>query len=546
MSLRKHSSFLKLFPPTRPLEFVAIDILGPLARTTQGNRFLLVISDRFSKLTKTVPLKRITAYTIARAFCDQWVFVYGAPVYLLSDNGRQFTAKFFQEVCTKMGIRNLFTTTYHPQTNGQVERFNRTILAGLRRFASEDQKHWDVFSNAVTFAYNTQVHSSTGCSPFELVLSRPPGPLAMQAIASSTVAGEQPQQVRQRFIERISRLVAKARESLSASQARYKRNFDSRVNPAAPLVPGQAVYLRRERKAEDKLLPSHKLKPKVYGPFEVIRTNSHTVTIDRDGLLDKVSKDRVVLAPIKQGVLQHVLVEDEPEEESRMALIPPPPRPMIGQEGGYSASTVDCAVKVCLRLLHDIAPSARINTYPLVDFLEVEAAVLQISSMAGKLFRGLEELMAGRLSFDLVHDEEVRREFRELRSAAFNKGYEVVFPSPSQVFQLPASFLAENGKVHVVVDVPIVPIRHFNDFDLYHYHSVPFLLGNQLVRVRSTDSLLAVNKDKSQFMEIFHSQLKGCLHLGKTVLCRYPGVIRAGAAQCCLRAVFEGNAEAIF
>ena len=180
------------------------------------------------------------------------------------------------------------------------------------------------------------------------------------------------------------------------------------------------------------------------------------------------------------------------------------------------------------------------------QILEVEAAVLQISSMADKLFRGLEELMAGRLSFDLVHDAEVRREFHELRSAAFNKGYEVVFPSPSQVFQLPASFLAENGKVHVIVDVPIVPIRHFNDFDLYHYHSVPFLLGNQLVRVRSTGSLLAVNKDKSQFMEIFHSQLKGCLHLGKTVLCRYPSVIRAGAAQCCLRAVFEGNADAIF
>ena len=120
------------------------------------------------------------------------------------------------------------------------------------------------------------------------------------------------------------------------------------------------------------------------------------------------------------------------------------------------------------------------------------------------------------------------------------------FPSPSQVFQLPASFLAENGKVHVIVDIPIVPIRHYNSFDLYHYQCVPFLLGNQLVRVRSTDSQLAVNKDKSQFMEIIPSQLKGCLHLGKTVLCRYPGVIRAGAAQCCLRAVFEGYADAIF
>ena len=259
-------------------------------------------------------------------------------MYLLSDNGRQFTAKLFQEVCTKLGIRNLFTTTNNPQTNGQVERFNRTILAGLRRFASEDRKHWDVFLNAVTLAYNTQVHSSTGCSPCKLVLSRPPGPLAMQVIALSTVAGELPQQVRRRVIERISDLVAKARKSLSVSQARYKRNFDARVNPAAPLVPGRPVYLRQERKAEDKLLPSHRLKPKVSGSFEVIRTNSHTVAIDRDKLLDKISKDRVVLAPIKQGVLQPVLVEDEAQEERRGALVPPRPRAMIGQECGYPAS----------------------------------------------------------------------------------------------------------------------------------------------------------------------------------------------------------------
>ena len=97
--------------------------------------------------------------------------------------------------------------------------------------------------------------------------------------------------------------------------------------------------------------------------------------------------------------------------------------------------------------------------------------------------------------------------------------------------------------MHVVVDVPIVPIRPYNDLNLCHYHSVPFLLGYQLVRVRWTDLLLAVNKGKSQFMAIFHSQLKGCLRFGKTVLCRYLGVIRSGVAQCCLLAVF---AEAIF
>jgi hypothetical protein len=67
---------------SEPLEYVAVDILGPLPKTGHGNRFLLVMTDRFSKLTRTVPLRIITAFTVGKAFCDQWVFVYGAPRYV--------------------------------------------------------------------------------------------------------------------------------------------------------------------------------------------------------------------------------------------------------------------------------------------------------------------------------------------------------------------------------------------------------------------------------------------------------------------------------
>jgi hypothetical protein len=74
---RKRTSFLKLFPANGPLEFVAMDILGPLPKTERGMHFLLVISDRFSNLTRTVPLRTITALVVAKAFCDAWVFSYG-------------------------------------------------------------------------------------------------------------------------------------------------------------------------------------------------------------------------------------------------------------------------------------------------------------------------------------------------------------------------------------------------------------------------------------------------------------------------------------
>jgi transposase InsO family protein len=98
-----------------------MDILRPIPRTKHGNRFLLVISDRYSKVTKTVPLRTVTALSVARAFCDHLAYVYGPLVSLLPDNGPQFTAKFFQAVCIELGIRKIFKTAYHPQTNGQVE-----------------------------------------------------------------------------------------------------------------------------------------------------------------------------------------------------------------------------------------------------------------------------------------------------------------------------------------------------------------------------------------------------------------------------------------
>jgi hypothetical protein len=79
-----------------------MDILGPLPKTDHGNRLLLVITDRFSKLTRTVPLRTITALVVAKAFCENWVFAYGAPRYVLTDNGTQFNAKFFLAVCREL------------------------------------------------------------------------------------------------------------------------------------------------------------------------------------------------------------------------------------------------------------------------------------------------------------------------------------------------------------------------------------------------------------------------------------------------------------
>ena len=99
VKLRKRTHSLRIFSATRPLESLAIDIVGPLTKTKKGHKFLLVTSDRFSKLTEVVPIRRIEACTVAVAFVEAWVFKYGPPKTLISDNGKQFAAKFFRAVC---------------------------------------------------------------------------------------------------------------------------------------------------------------------------------------------------------------------------------------------------------------------------------------------------------------------------------------------------------------------------------------------------------------------------------------------------------------
>jgi transposase InsO family protein len=73
-------------------------------------------------------------------------------VSLLTDNGPQFTAKYFQAAYAELGLSKVFTTAYHPQTNGQVERYNRMMLANLRAYVAKRQDDWDDYTSAVTFS----------------------------------------------------------------------------------------------------------------------------------------------------------------------------------------------------------------------------------------------------------------------------------------------------------------------------------------------------------------------------------------------------------
>ena len=276
--------------PTAPVEFVSIDFLGPLRKTKDGNEHLLFIYDRFTKLTAVVPLKTITAYSVARAFVHNWVHKYGPPAILLSDNGKQFASKYLTAICQILGTSNVFTTAYHPQTNGQAERCNRTLLCAIRRYVSEELDDWDQYCNALKFAYNCQVHPSIGFSPFELVLTRPPCHMGIEKLERLETPERTKTQLRTAIMAQVKRMVKCAGENLKKAQAHVRQT-------AEQLAPGDFVFVRREAPIKGE---RSKLASRVTGPYKVLRTLPRRVSVQTNtGYEYDVSYDRVVKAPRK-------------------------------------------------------------------------------------------------------------------------------------------------------------------------------------------------------------------------------------------------------
>lgn len=162
-------------PSPGPYELVFLDIVGPLP-SYSGFQFILTMEDSFTKFVKAIPLRSITAENVATKFKEDWIGTFHAPCRVHSDNGPQFTSSMFQSFCNSLGISASRSTPYHPQGNGRLERFHRTLKERLR--CCREVRNWPANLVDVLLAYNSTVHSATGFSPFQMTFGfqpRPPG-----------------------------------------------------------------------------------------------------------------------------------------------------------------------------------------------------------------------------------------------------------------------------------------------------------------------------------------------------------------------------------
>ena len=160
-----------------PFKRIAMDIVGPLPRSSTGNRFILVICDYATRYPEAIPLRTTDANRIAKELVKVFARI-GVPEEILTDQGTNFTSRLLYEVYRLLQVQPIRTSPYHPQTDGLVERFNHTLKCMLRKTATTEGKNWDELLPYLLFAYREVPQASTGFSPFELLYGRPVrGPL---------------------------------------------------------------------------------------------------------------------------------------------------------------------------------------------------------------------------------------------------------------------------------------------------------------------------------------------------------------------------------
>ncbi len=307
---------LKPLQSGAPNELVQIDHLK-LSKTRQGNVGVLMMIDHFTKFAQALPYQACDAKETCRLIVDGWVTLYGAPLAIQSDNGSQFTAELTAELMKCLDILQVHSTPYHPQTNGLVERQNRTLILLLRTICSRQQDDWDTLLNHAVAAYNSTRHSTTGFSPFMLWYGREKRTPMMLLFPKQEKGFNSCKEYLQRLCRRSAKIRQIARVTSREAQIRQKRNFDKNAVHLHPYKPDEKVLVNVKvipRGGVGKLLRAWR------GPYTVkeARQQGRWYILD-NGMITHYER----LKPYVPRVTE-IEMKDEPAEE-----VQPMPDPAI-------------------------------------------------------------------------------------------------------------------------------------------------------------------------------------------------------------------------
>lgn len=254
---------------SEPFSRVLIDCVGPLPKTKKGNEYLLTIMDVTTRFPEAVPLRNIKAKTIVEVLLQFFCRV-GLPRELQSDRGSNFTSGVFQEVMSELGIVQVASSAYHPQSQGAIERYHQTLKTMMRTYCAQWPGDWDTAMPFLLFAIRDSVNDSLGFSPFELVYGheiRGPLKIMKESFLEPEGKGNLLQYVAS-FKDRLQSACELAQANLVKAQECMKKQFDRKAVTRTFAV-GDRVLVLMPMRGEG-------LGTRFCGPYPIVKKVSET------------------------------------------------------------------------------------------------------------------------------------------------------------------------------------------------------------------------------------------------------------------------------
>jgi len=327
---RPHGFLQKIYTG-EPMDLVAIDILSGLPATADGYKYILALTEYFTKWCEAYPLKDSEAATCATVLYNEFFSRFGFPRSLLSDQGPNFESRLFAELFKISGVNKVKTSSYHARGDGQTERCNRTILQMLRTSAQDHPESWPERLPALMSAYRMTVHSTTATTPNLAMLGR-------ETLFPTTLIAKPPEEKHKVTVPYVTKFQDNMREaherirSATRATARVQKSyFDKGVRPTTFAV-GDLTWLYWPRP-----LPRSKYKkltPLWTGPFKILKFQSAVVVIIQHVKSLKkqtVHVDRLVKCNTALGDLPSLVPSKSVMTSAPKNLAPPDTHPSLIQ-----------------------------------------------------------------------------------------------------------------------------------------------------------------------------------------------------------------------
>ena len=265
--------------PSSPFHRLHVDLFGPL-HDNNGKKMVMVMTDAFTKYVELAALESKSAQEVAKAIMDYWITRYSTPREIVTDGGKEFANQLLDAICVELGALHKVSSPYHPETNGCVEVFNRTMKNYLAAAIEPPYTEWEHLLPALRICYNTSVSKATMTTPFALTFGME-HQMPIFDLEKSLDYNED----RSEHLVNLQAMRKKAEELNLGYRKKYKVYYDKLMKAMKrDLKVGDFVVVKNNHKTGK----NPKLQPNWTGEYQVVEVLDENVRY-RDGKKVKIA-----------------------------------------------------------------------------------------------------------------------------------------------------------------------------------------------------------------------------------------------------------------